>query len=400
MLTSKFSQIRNSMHTYSRAPLAKGQKWLDQATAPAGHNVSAENVRSEEIPAIASVAERDMHFLELKGGARVVGGVKGKLWAHTIRFLDRLGIQEIPNTNGESWVVVDEAGNRMRDFIDPADRPLSQYALSEGYELLMYAEDGTMVSRNVGWNFDSFNGIIHFEGKTPKSPDWGFGKVTVEGFVYIGKKVSNVMGSFEETFENVKGTVDEAVRGAIAIQPFKFTTTEMTVVGDPYPLEDSHAPDVDYFQRLSILIPGFVFELTSLDRDETVITEMRHLANGDTQIFLNVPWHVQTGCPIMSYNYDSGQDGIGCRIPVVGKYKFIAMAFTTNSGEKLPMRGLIDYEKNPNDVIPTPVGYELCTPFENGIEIGEMQMPPHPQFSSGYPGCGCAAGGDGAYGAF
>ena len=47
MLTSKFSQIRNSMHTYSRAPLAKGQKWLDQATAPAGPNVSAENVRSE-----------------------------------------------------------------------------------------------------------------------------------------------------------------------------------------------------------------------------------------------------------------------------------------------------------------------------------------------------------------
>jgi len=390
MLTSKFAQTRNSMHTFSRAPLAKGQKWLDQATAPAGHNVSFDRVRAETIPVIASIADRDEHFLELKNGKRIVGGDRGKNFSSVISFIDRLKIKEIPYTNGESYVIIDDDNNYITDFIDPSDKPISQFALSEGYELLMFSECGEKISRNVGWSFDPFNCIIHFSGKNPKSPDWEFGEVSVEGFIYIGKKMSSIMGGIDEAMTSVKEEMNTIVDAAIAVQPFKFSTTEMTTVGDPYPLEDSHWPDVDYFQCLSIVIPGFVFEITSLDRDETVMTEMRHLPTGDTQIFLNLPWSIQYECPIMRYDYDSGQPGIGNRIPVVGKYKFTAMAFVTNAGEKIPVKKTIDYIAHPEEVVPTPQGYELSTPFEDGTPVSILSMPPHPQYSG-------AAGGFGYY---
>ena len=86
MFTSKFSQTRNSMHTFSRTPLAKGQKWLDQATAPAGHNLSFENVRANFIPIISSIAERDAYFLMVKNGKRVVGGERGNEQSDDLRY--------------------------------------------------------------------------------------------------------------------------------------------------------------------------------------------------------------------------------------------------------------------------------------------------------------------------
>ena len=385
MFTSKFSQIRNAMHTFSRAPLAKGQKWLDQSTAPAGHNISFEKVRAEAIPAIASISERDANYLEMKDDVRVVGGSYGKNYANVIKFIDRFSIVEIPNTNGESYVIVDDANNYQTDFIDPADKPINQYTLSEGYELIMYSEAGIPISKNVGWTFDSFNGIIHFEGKNPRSADWEYGAPTVEGFVYIGKKISSMLDNYEADLAAAKDTVKSVEDSALSIQPFKFSTTEMTMMGEPYPIENSNLPIPDYFQCLSIIIPGFVFELVSLDDDETVITDMRHLPTGDTQIFLNLPWHIEARCPIMRYDYTGGQDGIGSRIPVVGKYKFIAMAFVQKNGKKIPLKPLFDYEANPNTVIPVPYGYEISTPFEDGVQIPSLSMPPHPQHSTGYP---------------
>lgn len=384
MFTSKFSQTRNSMHTFSRAPLAKGQKWLDQATAPAGHNLSFENVRANFIPIISSIAERDAYFLMVKNNKRIVGGERGNEFTNVIRFLDRYKIKEIPNTNSESYVIVDENDNYMTDFIDPADRPIAQYSLSEGYELLMFSADGERISRNVGWTFDSFNGIIHFENKNPKSPDWEYGEVTVEGFIYIGEKISNIMNSLDQNVENAMQEMKAAENAAISIQPYRFSTSEMTRIGNPYPLANSHWPDLDYFQCLSIVIPGYVFELTSLDKDETILTEMRHLPTGDTQIFLNIPWHVEYNQPIMSYSYDSGQDGIGNRIPLLGRYRFSAVSFKAKDGSNIPLKPVIDLTRN--DVTPVPLGYELSTPWEAGIPVDPTTMPPHPQYSCGYHG--------------
>lgn len=382
MSKSNFTNIRNRMHTFSRAPLATGQEWIDQATAPAGHNTSIEKVRADEIPAISSLAERDEMYLVQQNGKRVVGGYLGRDVTNVLKFLDRVDIQEIPNTNGESWLIVDSDGTPYKDFVDPADKPISQIALSDGYEVLMFSEDGhTKISRNCGWSFDSFNGIIHFDPKfNPKTSNWQFGNPKIEGFVYIGKYVGTLLSEMQMHLDAIAGYVDAMANNHIAIQPFKFTTQEMTVVGTPYEMKYG-GDQIVLFQRLAIIIPGYVFEVTSLDNDETILTDLRHLKNGNTEVFIDVLWHEEYACPIIDYQYDSGESGVGNKIPVIGKCKYVASALMTSNGQKIDVKPTVDYEANPEEVLPVPE-YEPSTPYEDGTPVAPMVRPPTPYVPS------------------
>jgi len=69
---------------------------------------------------------------------------------------------------------------------------------------------------------------------------------------------------------------------------------------------------------------------------------MRHLSNGDTQIFMDLPWNVEYNKPIQYWDWDSGIPGQGNRIPSLGKYKFIATTFVRNDGRKIAVKDIID----------------------------------------------------------
>ena len=78
MSRAHFNQIRNTMHTYSRAPIAEGQEFIDQAVARAGHHINFNEVRAEDFPMITSIEERDQYFLIKNiNGIRIVGGQYG-----------------------------------------------------------------------------------------------------------------------------------------------------------------------------------------------------------------------------------------------------------------------------------------------------------------------------------
>ena len=112
MSRAHFSQVRNTMHTYSRAPIAEGQEFIDQAVARSGHYVNYNEIRADEFPMISSIQERDEYFLMTNpSGIRVVGGSYGSKFTKVIQFLDKVSIQEIPLTNGESYRIVDANGN-------------------------------------------------------------------------------------------------------------------------------------------------------------------------------------------------------------------------------------------------------------------------------------------------
>jgi len=360
----KFSEVRNTLHTYSRSPLAKGQLWPDQTGAVAGHTVSFEKVRAQAIPAIVDIQDRDDNFLVETNGKRAVGGVKGTPYKDVIAFIDRASLKEIPDTNGESFLIVDSENAPYMNIISPTDKPINQYVVSEGYEIRMFGANGEEIPKDYGWSFDSYTGIIHFSPESkPGLPTWKFGAPVVECFAYIGKFMDNVITDLS----GVNDTISQVSGFGIAIQPFKFSTQQMTTIGEPYALDGSN----DVFQKLTFVVPGFVFELTSLDRDETVLTEMRHLPNGDTQIFLDLPWDIVHQCCIISYSYDSGQDGLGTRLPVIGKYKFLAMTFVTNNGGKIPVKETFDYEQHEQDVIPV-ISYDYSTEYEPGIVISDF----------------------------
>lgn len=338
-------------HTYSRQPLAAGQKFLDQMSARAGHHINENEVRGDIIPEILSIQERNEKFLIYNGyGQRIVGGPVGSKYAKIIQFTDYASLQEIPNTNGESFQVIDNDGNPLTNFIDPSDKPITTTKLSDGYTIRLLAEDKTTeISINYGWTINTLNGIVHFAPDfKPGSEDWinqGFGDPVLEGFIYIGKYTSDNLEKVSTDIKITQESLEEAINSAIAIQPFKFSTGQMEKIGPAYPKELSPLPGGKYemYQRLTFIVPGYCFELTALDTDETIITEMRHLQSGDTQIFLDLPWNTEYDKPIIQWEYED-LNHTGVRFPVLGKYSFLATTFVKNNGKKINVKNIIDFD--------------------------------------------------------
>lgn len=340
-------------HTYSRQPLAAGQKYLDQMTSRSGHHINENEVRGEIIPEIISIAERDEKFLITNGfGTKIVGGPIGSKYTNIIQFVDGASLKEIPNTNGESFQVVDRNENPLTNFIDPSDKPITTTKLSDGYTIRLFNEDKTTpISINFGWSFNTLNGIVHFAPEfKPGSENWinaGFGTPILEGFIYIGKYTSDNLNKVSTDIKTTQDNLEEAINNSIAIQPFKFSSNQMEKIGEPYTKIIAPVPGRNYghYQRLTFVVPGYCFEITALDRDETIITEMRHLPNGDTQIFLDLPWNLEYDQPIINWEYED-ENHAGRRFPVLGKYVFMATTFVKNNGMKIDVRNVIDFDND------------------------------------------------------
>lgn len=387
MSKENYSNIRSVMHTYSRAPLAEGQQHIDQATVRAGHRISIDEVRAEKIPIIALMSDRSKYLIE-ENGKMIVGGELGKSYTKIMKFISKASLKEIPNTNGEAFLIVDDNNESYTDWIDPSDAPVSQNALSEGYALRLIGKNGIEIQRDYGWDFDSFNGILHFSSKfKPGIAAWndkGFGNPVVEGFVYIGKHMSDISSDLNATINSSKEIINDAIAQCLAIQPFKFSSDLMLKIGNAYQIENTgfDYESRDWFQTVTFIVPGYCFEITSLDKDETVITEMRHLSNGDTQIFMDLPWDVNFDKPIIKYAYSTGVDGQGTKYPVYGTYYFVATTFVTVDGQKIIVKPTIDYSLTPSLVPGIPEEYQYTMEEQLGVQS------PYPvgSYVGGYPG--------------
>ena len=229
-----FAQIKG--HVYSRQPLAAGQKFLDQMTVKSGHHVNESEVRGEIIPDIISLADRDEKFLIINEfGKRVTGGPVGSRYTKVIEFIDKASLVEIPNSNGESYQVIDKNGNPISNFIDPSDKPITNTKLSDGYQIQLFAEDGTTpISINFGWTINTLNGIVHFSSEyKPGSTKWenlGFGMPVIEGFIYIGKSTTDNIESILSGLSFTQRSLENVINDSIAIQPFKFSTEQMVKI--------------------------------------------------------------------------------------------------------------------------------------------------------------------------
>lgn len=371
-----YNSVRNIMHTYSHAPLADGQINYDQATARSGHTVYSRDIRANDIPAILSISDRDRFYLE-----ETLNGIAVKQeYSDVIKFVEEGLIRAIPHTNNEAFIVVDASNNPITGWIDPADKPVNQYTLANGYEIRLKAGD-KYVSRNYGWSFDAFNGILKFSGKLkPGTPEWerefGCDGAIVEGFIYVGSTLQNDSNAIKEEIEQTKERFTSEFAGTLIIQPFRFDSSIMVKIGDPYPKKYTNVqPEKNvYFQTLSFVVPGFCFQISSLDDDETIITEMRHLPNGDTQIFIDVPWDLRYDRPIVRYMWNSTIEEVGVQYPVLGIYKFIASSFLRADGHNIPVTNIIDFNANPQGILPIPSSYEY---IDSNPGAGE-QVSPYP----------------------
>lgn len=385
MSREHFSKYRSLMHTYSRALTMEGQEFYDQMSVKSGHRINIDEIRAENYPAIKSIEDRDEYFLTTNNeGVRVVGGSAGANFTKVIAFLDKIELKEINNTNKESYRVIDSFGIPIQEFIDPADRLWDNVNLSIGYDVRLFDSTGkTIIPRNFGWDFDYFNGIVHFDSKfKPGSPAWeeqNFGIPRLEGFIYIGKKADDTLNKICKNTDALYDELTDYAENSIAIQPFKFSSDKMYKVDDPYKADINHLDgEQEYLQQLTFIVPGYVFELTSLDIDQTFITELRHLRNGDTQIFIDLPWNIQYDRPIRNYKWSTGLEGLGVKIPQIGSYHFMATSFVQKNGKKITIKDTIDYEDPRNEIIEPSEEYEyVMKNIEDEFEVPFDEMNNH-----------------------
>lgn len=378
MINKVYAQSVVNGHTYSRQPLAAGQKFLDQMSSRSGHHVNEHEVRGEMIPEIISLEERNEKFLIVNGfGKRIVGGTIGSLFTNVIQFIDKASLVEIPNTNGESFQIVDVNEKPITNFIDPSDKPITTTKLSDGYAIQLLAEDGiTPISINFGWTINNLTGIVHFAPEfKPGSANWEnkkFGKPVIEGFIYIGKYTSDNLRKVSSDIRTTQENLEDAINNSIAIQPFKFSTDQMEKIGECYPKELLPLAGGRYemYQRMTFVVPGYCFELTALDIDETIITEMRHLPNGDTQIFMDIPWDPVYQEPIFTWSNEYPDYQL-TKVGAKGKYKFIATTFVKNNGKKIDVKDLIDFDNEGFE------GFNL-DPYEYMTELDDLWTSPSP----------------------
>jgi len=313
MSNSHFLKSKAILHSYSHSPYIEGQEFTNQAGAKAGHHINNSDIRGEEIPKISTINERNNFYLFQPDGepGHQVGGELGVGVSSVIKFLDKYNstLREIPNTNGEAFEIVDISGNLYQNFICPTDAQISSTIPSLGYEFLLYSEDGTEISKNYGWDFDYFNGILHFNPNfKPSSENWNFGalsNLSIEAFIYIGKTAEARLKACE--------TND------ISIQPIRFNSIDM--IKDISTFENKNGQS---YVKCSINILGFVFHLTSTDLNESIIGDMNHITNeGTTTISFNFP------CD------DSGN--------LLNVYTFLAWTFVKTDGSPIQVNPIINY---------------------------------------------------------
>ena len=346
------------MHKFSRAITAEGQIFQDQTTIKSGHNISYVEVRAEEVPVCDSITERDNKLLT--SDAPGTRSVKDENLKKIIKFYDRAPLTCLTNTNGEAWVLLDENNIPIKGFIDPTDRLVDGRRLSDGYKVVMYAENGRKISPHQGWSFEAYSGLFKFDSnKTPEKMGWG--RPRVEIFRYIGKSIKEKFGDITQLIECVYNNSIAISKAALVVQPFDISTEKMIQLYEkPYMIPgtfDKFGKHV-YANSFQYDIPGYVFEAIALDKNETIVAECQHLENGDSKVTVEVAVDPESGLPIIGYEETTDKNGFPLLSLNVGHLTFRFSTFMTEGGEKIKIKPVITLGQNNTNNIATPISKE------------------------------------------
>ena len=352
------SDINNYLHKFSKGVVAEGQLYQRQAQVKSGHNVDYVTVRGEDIPPC-------QHKELLLTSSNTVKAQ----YSSVLKYWNQQSMSVYPDSNGQSYYLLDN-NQIVSDFVDPSDKLIDGRALSRGYTPYFYGvkPDGTLEKLSpILYQFESYSGILSFEkGKTPT--DLGYVGVKIEAFQYIGKSVKENFKNIEELIAMNLMLLQKLSSQRIVVQPYKFSTENMTVINDPKPIPGAFNKfgKQMWCQTFQIQIPGYVFETsaescyTGTDKNDTiqlyengvVISDMKHLPNGNTvieiQLQVDAGEDMETagsGKIILGYEEYSitGSNTPGLRMRV-GNINFIASTFKRNDNFKLDVKDPIVME--------------------------------------------------------
>ena len=348
------SDINNYLHKFSKGVVANGQLYESQAATRSGHNVDYVTVRGDDVP-------------ECKHKEALLTSQKTVIakYATVLKYWYKAQLTEYPNSNGESYYLIDQEGNTIADFIDPSDKLINGRQLSRGYtpEFFGYKSDTDDIGQKISpmhYEFEAYSGILYFkEGFTPK--DLGYTRIVINAFSYIGKNVKQNFRNVEQLIAMNLMLLQKITAQRIVVQPYKFSTANMTTVWEtpkPVPGAFNRFGKQMWSQRFNITVPGYVFEVSAenmydnelrIHQNGVIIPDMTHLPNGNTVIEIELQVNagdeledIGDGKIVIGYeeivDVTTGQPKL---ILKTGDLNFIASTFKRNDGQKIDIKDAV-----------------------------------------------------------
>ncbi len=362
-MANNINEIDSYMHKFSRTTTANGQVFTDQATAKSGHNVSYVEVRADDVPICRDINARNIQLLTTNtDGQRIVK----EQYSSILKFWDKAPLTVYDNTNNEAWCLLDNTGIPISNFIDPTDELIDGRYLSNGYLAVLYDENGNKISPNYGWTFESYSGLVKFQkGKTPVDMGWGIPKIEV--FSYIGKNTKEYFKNIDFLISSYYNLLIQLENSQIAVQPYQYSTNKMELSGEPFvfPGAFNRFGKPMWAQTYQITIPGYVFETTAVDSNETIIVDYNHTEDGDSIVKIDVEIDPVTGLPIQGYNETTDADGNHILTKITGPITFKSATFKRHDGQKISTLPLLVLGINNPDTELNPVDSSIIEDVEN-----------------------------------
>ena len=346
--------INNYLHKFSKGVVAEGQLFESQAAVRSGHNVDYVTVRANDVPECKHKAAI------LNSSNKVIAA-----YADVLKYWDKVVLTEYPESNGETFYLIDEEGNAIADFIDPSDKLINGRELSRGYtaEVYGYKSDSDDIGEKISpihYDFESYSGILYFKtGFSPK--ELGYTRIAISAFSYIGKNVKQNFRNVEQLIAMNLMLLQKMTAERIVVQPYKFSTANMTTVWEtakPVPGAFNRFGKQMWSQRFKITVPGYVFEVSAenmydndlrIHQNGVIIPDMIHLDNGSTVIEIEL--EVNAGDDIedigdgkIVIGYEEIVDITTAQPTLVlktGDLNFVASTFKRNDGQKIDIKDAI-----------------------------------------------------------
>jgi len=189
-MSTEFINLENA-HVYSKSPVSPGGL-TTQAVNKSVHTIQANEVWAEEIP-----------FIPTFNSETITEQIKGHpISLHT----NKLTLLTSDNNNG-----IGANGYAARVFIN--DKPVEQFIsetdkiedgkLSIGYKPLVFLENGVDLMPSSDYIVNCSSGIVYFFKEVTSD------NYSLRYFTYDGKKLSDINGSLNDSFEEIKTNIEK-----------------------------------------------------------------------------------------------------------------------------------------------------------------------------------------------
>lgn len=189
-MSTEFINLENA-HVYSKSPVSPGGL-TTQAVNKSVHTIQANEVWAEEIPFIPTFNSETI--------AEQIEGHPVSVHTNKLTLLTSANNNGIGANGYAARVFID--GKPVEQYISETDKISEDGKLSNGYKPVVFLENGDLMPSS-DYIVNCSSGIVYFFKEVTSN------NYSLRYFTYDGKKLSDINGSLNDSFEEIKTNIEK-----------------------------------------------------------------------------------------------------------------------------------------------------------------------------------------------